>query len=481
MPAMPARPPNSPPPWVLAALYFLAATLPIALALMTVGRGAGAFTRAGIAAGIAAFVMLLAQMVTSGRFERLSGRLGIDVTMGFHKWAGPVALAFALAHPFLLVGPPDPDRPNRQARHLAAVLEAPGLADARLALLLLALLVALALLRDRLPFRYEVWRASHGLAALALVAALLWHALSDGRAAGSWGAVFWPAAVALATVPALWVYLRRLAGAGTGWVVEENRPVAERLWQVTLRPAGARPFAFRAGQFAWLAFGRCRVPLCDHPFSIASAPGSGDRLRFLVQEAGDFTGRIGAIPPGTSVAVDAPHGSFSLDRADAGGPVLLVAGGVGIAPILAILGALAERGENRPVRLLYACRDPAFMVPEALWRVDLERLGGRAILLTDSAPDGPGVEQGPMTLDHVRAAMAGLDPARTTAFLCGPGGMMARAADCLEGCGLPPRAIHFERFRYDAQGLSRKDWRRMGAWVALFGSIAGAITLFALA
>ena len=81
----------------------------------------------------------------------------------------------------------------------------------------------------------------------------------------------------------------------------------------------------------------------------------------------------------------------------------------------------------------------------------------------------------------LRAAMAGLDPARTTAFLCGPGGMMARAADCLEGCGLPPRAIHFERFRYDAQGLSRKDWRRMGAWVALFGSVAGAITLFALA
>lgn len=478
---MSARSPNSPPPWALAILYVGIVALPIALALLTVGRGAGPFTRAGIAAGIAAFMMLLVQMVTSGRFERLSGRLGIDVTMGFHKWAGPVALTFALVHPLLLIGPSDPDRPHRQANRLAAMLEAPGLADARIALILLALLVGLALLRDRLPVRYEIWRASHGLTAVVLAAALLWHALGDGRAGDDWGAVFWPAAFAGAALPATWVYLRRLAGTGTGWVVDDNRRVAERLWQVTLRPEGRRPLAYRPGQFAWLAFGRCRAPLCDHPFSFASAPAPDGRLRFLIQEAGDFTARIGTVQPGTPAAVDGPHGSFCLDAADGDGPVLLIAGGVGIAPILALLGGLAARGAAGPVRLVYACRDGASMVPETLWRTDLDRVGGRAILLADSAPDRPGVAQGPMTLEHVREAMAGLDPARTVAFLCGPGGMMARAADCLEDCGVPPRSIRFERFRYDAQGLSRKDWRRMAGWAALFGSVAGAITLFAFA
>ncbi|MFN6951520.1 MAG: ferric reductase-like transmembrane domain-containing protein, partial [Albidovulum sp.] len=442
---------KAPSPWTLAILYAAAVMLPIALAFLTVGRGVGGFTRAGIAAGIAAFAMLLTQMVTSGRFERLSGRLGIDVTMGFHKWAGPAALAFAFAHPLLLIGPADAERPHRQANRLAAMLEAPGLTDARIALILLVLIIALALLRDRLPFRYESWRASHALVALALVATLIWHTISDGRAGDSWGAVFWPAAAAGAILPALWVYLRRLHGAGSGWVVDENHRIADRLWQVTIRPQGARPISHHPGQFAWLAFGRCRVPLCDHPFSIASAPALDGSLRFLIQEAGDFTARIGTVPPGTKVALDGPHGSFCLDEKDSDKAVLLIAGGVGIAPILAILGALARQGVGRPVRLVYACRDAASMVPATLWKTDLDRIGGRAILLTDTAPDRAGVAQGPMTLDHVRDAMAGLDPARTVAFLCGPGGMMARAADCLEDCGLPARAIRFERFRYDAQ------------------------------
>lgn len=466
------------PPLALAALYLFATLLPIALALRSVGRGADVWVRLGIAAGIAAFAMLLMQMVSSGRFERLSGRLGIDVTMGFHKWAAPVALALALAHPILLVGPPGGDRPNRFARHLDRILHGPDLTEARLALVLLAVLVLSALLRDRLRLRYEIWRAGHALGAIALIALTLAHVLTDGRGADDWGVVYWIGFAALVTAPAAWVYLRRIAFDHAGdWSVAQVRPVADRLWEVALsRPSGA-PAPFRAGQFAWLAFGRHRLPLFDHPFSFASPPSEGTRPRFLIREAGDFTATIGTLPVGTRVGMDAPHGSFVLE--DDTSPVLLVAGGVGIAPILSILGDLADRGDRRPVRLIYAARGPEALVDPALWRPALERLDARAIVLTDTPPGAPDIRQGPMTEAHMREALDGLDPAGIRALICGPGPMMTAAADCLHGCGTPYDRIDYERFEYDARSLSGKDRRMLGWFLALWGATIGAIIAFA--
>ncbi len=153
------------PPLLLAALYAGAVLLPMVLGWTTGHQRVG--MRAAAGCGIAAAVMIFLQMISSGRFEAISGRIGIDVTMAFHKWAAPAALVLALGHLALLVGPPDAERPHRLARRLDMLLQ-PDLAEAWAALALLALLVVLALLRDRLPIRYELWRASHALGALAL-------------------------------------------------------------------------------------------------------------------------------------------------------------------------------------------------------------------------------------------------------------------------------------------------------------------------
>ena len=74
-----------------------------------------------------------------------------------------------------------------------------------------------------------------------------------------------------------------------------------------------------------------------------------------------------AIPVGTKVGLDAPHGSFVLPDDKPGGPLLLAAGGVGIAPILGILRELAATGDRRPVRLIYAgARPQAMIAPERI-------------------------------------------------------------------------------------------------------------------
>ena len=466
---------------VLALLYVATVILPIGLAAQQGSGRADLWVKAAGASGLAAGAMILLQMVSSGRFERLSGRIGIDVTMGFHKWAAPVALVLALVHPIFYLGLPDPQRPHRFTNHLNNLLSAPHLADGRWALLLLLVLVALALLRDRLPLRYEVWRMSHAIVAYALVALIVAHALGDGRYSGRGAlALYWPLLAAAVAGPALWVYLRRLlAGPKGDWRLAGSRRVADRLWEVTLTGNSGQSLEFRAGQFAWLAFGRHRLPLFDHPFSIASPPAEGAAPRFLIQEAGDFTDTIATLPPGTRVGIDAPHGSFLLEDG-VGATVLLIAGGVGIAPILSILTDLAARGDGRELRLVYAARDEAAMVPESFWRPALERLGGRATRLSDAATDTPGIGRGPLNADHLRAALDGWDPATTVALICGPGPMMTAATDCLHRLGVPLGAIDYERFSYSATSLSDKDRRALAGFLLSWGAIAAAIAGFAL-
>lgn len=438
------------------------------LADSLMGQGAGMFRHVAVASGAAALAMVLLQMVTSGRLERLSGRLGIDVTMGFHRWAAPVALGFALLHVVLLPGGPDPAHPGRFGGRLIAILTAPGLVDARLALLLLVLVVGFALLRDRLPGGYEVWRAGHLAMALALVSLLLAHVLTDTRGARGWAGPWWILFCGAAIAPGIWGYGRRLLGrSGEGWSVDCVRRVGDGLWELTVVNRSGRTLGFRAGQFAWLAVGKHRLPLFDHPFSMASPPRDGGTLRFLVREAGDFTRQIGAVTAGTRVGLDAPHGSFGL-RADDTGPLLLIAGGVGVAPILSILVERAAQGAGAGLRLIYAVRSPEAVVDETLWRKDLEAAGGTVLVLADHPGGAEGVEQGPLTLDHLRRMLEGWDPAQVTALLCGPDGMMTRASDRLEDLGLDPRRIRYERFDYSSSRLSRRDRRYLGAFIGLW-------------
>src|SRR5262245_66288675 len=71
----------------LVALYIAAALAPLALAAFTATVSAGPWNEAGSAAGMIGAVMLLLQLVSSGRFEALSGRVGIDVTMALQNRA----------------------------------------------------------------------------------------------------------------------------------------------------------------------------------------------------------------------------------------------------------------------------------------------------------------------------------------------------------------------------------------------------------
>lgn len=405
-----------------------------------------------VASGLAmtAFAILMVEFVMSGRFRSISRRIGMDVTMRFHQLAARTALAFTLLHPFLYRTPLDRALPWDVTGRETLGLDTAALATGLIAWIVLPGFVAISIFRDQLPYRYELWRLLHLLGAVVIGVATTHHALAAGRySADPLLAGFWLAMLA-AALGSL-VYTRLVAPALKSthpYAVRSVRPIALRTWEVTVESTKGEALRFAAGQFVWLTIGRSAFSLRENPFSISSAPAGRPRVEFVVKEAGDFTGGIGAVAPGSVAYLDGPHGNLTLGGRTGTG-IALIAGGVGIAPLLGIARQLQADADPRPAILIYGNRS----ADQIVYREELDRIGSQPntrveyILRQPPADWTGGVGQiDRATIERV----FGFDGASQWLYLvCGPPQMLDVVEDALIGLGVPARQIVAERFHYD--------------------------------
>ena len=144
--------------------------------------------------------------------------------------------------------------------------------------------------------------------------------------------------------------------------------------------------------------------------------------------------------------MDGPYGLFShLARAPQPGPLVMIAGGIGITPILSMLRHMAAAADERPVTLIWGNRREADIV----YRQELHAMAAGPLNLRihhvlSQQPDWPG------PTGFVNAPL--LQRLLTTeelgghVFLCGPPPMMASVRRALRSIGVPGRRIHTERF-----------------------------------
>ena len=463
----------------LAAVYIAVCLLPLGLALTRHTAPLDPWERVAAGLGMVALVAMVIQFVTSGRFEGISGRLGIDKIMAFHKIAAWWVLMAVVLHPLAYVLPTWWDNPALGSERLGAYLTLPQYRTGVVALAALVALVVTSALRDRLPWRYEVWRASHiGLGLLA-VGGGLHHAATAGRfgAIGALHGLWWAAGLTVAAVMAI-LYLWRWARLHRRpWRLASVTRLPGRMWELDIQPGpGTPPLDHAAGQFVWMTEGTRRFPLFDHPFSTADSP-LRPGLSLIIKEAGDFTDRVGTLAPGTAIGIDGPYGEFSLDH-HPGDAVVLLAGGVGIAPIMGILRDLAARRDPRPVRLGYAAGVPANFACLPEIEAAKQHLDLTVMLVSEAGGDGWPGEIGRLNEGRLRRLMAGLDPARTVALICGPGPMVTAVSDALLVLGLPMPKVVYERFDY-AGGASARDRRRALGFVVIGAGLAIAVVGFA--
>jgi ferredoxin-NADP reductase len=187
-------------------------------------------------------------------------------------------------------------------------------------------------------------------------------------------------------------------------------------------------------------------------YSIASAP-DGDRVDLTVVEVDD--GEVSEylttiVAAGDQLEVRGPVGGWFIWRPDAPGPfrpVMLVAGGSGLVPLMAMIRVRAESATRVPFRLVYSVRDPGSL----LYREELDRLsrkdGGLHVTFafTRTAPPGSAWRTGRITARLL--AEAGWPSAdEPDVFVCGPTGFVESAANLLVDLGHDPQRIRTERF-----------------------------------
>lgn len=210
-------------------------------------------------------------------------------------------------------------------------------------------------------------------------------------------------------------------------------------------------FAFKPGQYVDI-----KIPGTEEvrSFSMANLPSDPPgELEFMIKvyPDGKFSSLLssGSLKEGDEVEVTGPYGVFTL-RKNSDRPLLFIGGGAGMAPILALLRSLAERGETRPAVYYYGARGPkdlfhqeelaeleqrlpSFRFVPALSECDEEEWSGERGLITDV------VVRSEQELGEVDA------------YLCGPPPMVDAAIGLLVQNGVPESRVFYDKFTTTAE------------------------------
>ncbi|WP_156296914.1 2Fe-2S iron-sulfur cluster-binding protein [Mycobacterium paragordonae] len=224
-------------------------------------------------------------------------------------------------------------------------------------------------------------------------------------------------------------------------VVVEQRSLTATL--IELRLQLDRPMMFRAGQYTELLLAESGL---RRTYSIVNPPSAGAELTFCIKRVPDgmFSGRLSDLAPGAPMQLEGPFGTLFLRETSR--PVIAVAIGSGIAPILSMLTDAAERSFDYPIRFYYgAAHADDLVYLNRLSRLQ-ERLTDFQFIPCLSRGDAHGVANGRQG-QVARVIAADLrDASNCDAYLCGAPSMCDTVAELLEWKGLPANRIHTDRF-----------------------------------
>jgi ferredoxin-NADP reductase len=187
----------------------------------------------------------------------------------------------------------------------------------------------------------------------------------------------------------------------------------------------------------------------ERSYSIASAP-DGRRVELTVErlEDGEVSPYLaGELRAGDQFELRGPIGGYFVWQPALGGPLLLVAGGSGVVPLMAMLRHRAASGSRVPTRLLYSSRT----LEDVIFRGELERLAaagdGLTVTHTLTRAQPPGWQGYARRVDAAMLEEVGWPPEeRPLAYVCGPTRLVEAVAGDLVALGHAPARVRTERF-----------------------------------
>jgi predicted ferric reductase len=403
---------------------------------------AGLLTAAGQLAALLGTYAALVQVVLMSRSPWLDSLFGIDRIAGWHRLLGFATVWLITGHViFTTAGYAIADGRSLLSQTSVFLSTYPYMLMAYVGAALFVLIAAVSIRAARRQLSHEAWHLVHFSVYLAIALAF-GHEIAVGTdfvhdpvALGYWIALYAVAGLLLLSFRIVlplaisWRHRLRVHSLVT------EAPGVTSIY-ITGRDLDTLPM--RAGQFFKFRFLARGVWWQVHPFSLSAAP-NGAWLRITVKSVGDFTGLIPALRPGTRVLVEGPYGIFTTARRRQA-RALLVAGGIGITPLRALIEEMPQRKNG--ISLLYRARTAADLV----FKDELDQMvsarGGTVHYIVGRR--GRDVHPHPFAPRHLLAAVP--DIRQRDVFVCGPRGMVDEVLSSLRSLGVPRAQVHVERF-----------------------------------
>jgi predicted ferric reductase len=412
--------------------------------LPNLGSGSAVLTAGGQLTALLGTYSALVQLVLMSRSPWLDQLFGIDRIAGWHRWLGFTTVWLICAHVlFTTAGYAVSDGHSFMAETWTFLTTYPDMLMAYAATALFVLVAVISVRAARRRLSHETWHFVHLYVYLAIALSFA-HQLAVGTdferdpvAVAYWVSLYVVAALlvlAFRVIIPLRIALRHQLRIHS--VVEES-PSALSIY-ITGRDLERLPV--RAGQFFKFRFLAPGLWWRVHPFSLSAAP-NGRYLRITVKQVGDFTSMLPELRPGTRVVVEGPYGIFtSLRRRRP--RALLIAGGIGITPLRALLEEMPQRKGG--TILVYRARSWQDVVFKAELDQMIKERGGEVHYVVGRRGDG--VDPQPFSPRILRTAVP--DIRERDVFICGPPDMISAVSRAASTLGVPAAQIHRERFAF---------------------------------
>jgi len=429
---------------VVTAVASLGFGVTVALGLTALTRGSlaapgGIEIAAGQIAGLVGSYLLLVMLVLISRLAWLEAVLGQDRLVRWHRRLGPWPIVLLGCHAVLITVGYAEQASVGPWHELAILLKSyPDVLMATVAFGLLVMAGVSSFRAARKRMRYETWWAVHLYTYLAIALAFS-HQLADGASfvghplARLFWVVVWASTAGVVLVYRVCLPLWRTLYHRLR--VAEVREEGPGVVSVICSGRHLERLGAAGGQFLQWRFLHDGLFWQAHPYSLSALP-RPPLLRVTVKALGDSSESLARLPVGTRVAIEGPYGVVTA-RSRTGDKVLLVAGGVGVTPMRAILEDLPE-GVDVVVMLRAPTRDDLILHAEVEALV-AER-GGRLHLLVGSRQR--------VRLDHHLLGRLVPDVAERDVYVCGPEGLTERVLGAARHLGVGPEAMHTETFAF---------------------------------
>ena len=395
--------------------------------------------RLGQLMGMVAGCLLLLQIILGARLKCLDRIFGLCNLFRFHRIAGFIIAGLIIIHPITIFIPENRIFIPLELRYWPEFV---GL----FLLLLIVFTVISSHWRARLRFPFHRWWPIHRWVAVLIAIAFWVHVLFVNETFGQKHlqlAAFF--SMGICGLCFLWIRTRSIRNRRRSFLVSAVEPAGENAVCLRIRPNTGNMLVYLPGQFSFLTFFSNHISKEEHPFSIASAPTTTSRLEFVVRTTGDWTNKIKLLQPGDRVLLNGPFGMFSHLQVPGKKEIIMIAGGIGITPMLSMLRYMAEHNDQRKITLIWSSQTRKHIVlPDEFQNLAFQLKSLRMVHVLTRDPEYRG-EKGRLDRPKLKKLLS--DCSRSAAiFVCGPHRMMKEVRQSLVSLSFPRRFIFMERF-----------------------------------